>query len=91
MYFDLMRWAGANGLRVFDFGRSKKDSGSYAFKSHWGMRERALPYEILLIERKELPNFSPANPKYDMAIRLWRRLPLPLTRMLGPFLIRLFP
>ena len=91
MYFGLMREALARGLNKFDFGRSKKGGGAHSFKSHWGMEERELPYEVLLVSRKELPNFSPANPKFDLAIRAWRRLPLPLTRIIGPWLIRLFP
>jgi FemAB-related protein (PEP-CTERM system-associated) len=91
MYFALMREARSRGLATFDFGRSKSGSGAYLFKSHWGMEERQLPYEVLLVKRKQLPNFSPANPKFDLAIRAWRRLPLPLTRIIGPWLIRLFP
>ncbi|MDX1983191.1 MAG: FemAB family PEP-CTERM system-associated protein [Bryobacteraceae bacterium] len=92
MYFDLMRWGGANGFHTFDFGRSKKEvGGSYDFKSHWGMTERDLPYEMLLVRRKELPNNSPANPLFRLPILLWQRLPLWLTRRLGPSLIRLVP
>jgi FemAB-related protein (PEP-CTERM system-associated) len=92
MYYDLMRWGGANGYRVFDFGRSKRDAaGSYDFKSHWGMVERELPYEMLLVKRKKLPNFSPANPAFRLPIRAWSWLPLWLTRALGPHLVRLFP
>ena len=53
MYFDLMRWAGRNGYRTFDFGRSKRVKGSYDFKIHWGMVERELPYEVMLIGGKE--------------------------------------
>lgn len=92
MYFDLMRWGGSNGYRVFDFGRSKKHgSGSYDFKAHWGMVERELPYEILLVKRKELPNFNPNNPAFDLPMKLWRRLPLSVTRAIGPIFLRLFP
>jgi len=92
MYFDLMRWAGSNGFQVFDFGRSKKNlSGSYDFKVHWGMEERLLPYEMILVRRKTLPNFSPANPVYQLPIRVWQHVPLPVTRAVGPFLIRLVP
>jgi hypothetical protein len=50
-----------------------------------------LPYEMLLVRRKEVPNFSPTNPKFQFAIRVWQHLPLPVTRMLGPSLVRLFP
>jgi FemAB-related protein (PEP-CTERM system-associated) len=91
MYFDHLRWAGQNGCGVFDFGRSKKGTGVFEFKRHWNTTMRELPYEVLLVNRKELPNFSPANPRFDLAIRIWRKLPLPVTRVLGPRLIRLFP
>ncbi len=91
MYFDHLRWAGANGYRSFDFGRSKKGSGPFEFKRHWNTAERQLPYEVVLVRRKELPNFSPANPRFDLAVRMWRLLPLPVTRVLGPRLIGLFP
>jgi len=91
MYFDHLRWAGQNGFPVFDFGRSKRGTGPFDFKRHWNTEMRELPYEMILIRRKELPNFSPANPKFDLAIRLWKKMPLGLTRWLGPRLIRLFP
>jgi FemAB-related protein (PEP-CTERM system-associated) len=92
MYFDLMRWAGSKGIRMFDFGRSKKNqSGSYDFKAHWGMEERPLPYEMILVKRRTLPNFSPANPAYQLPIRVWQHMPLQLTRAVGPLLIRLVP
>ena len=91
MYFDHLRWAARNGYRTFDFGRSKKGSGPFEFKRHWNTTLRELPYEIILVRRKNLPNFSPANPRFDLAVRLWRCLPLAVTRVLGPRLIRLFP
>ena len=92
MYYDLMRWGGQNGYKLFDFGRSKKEgSGSRDFKAHWGMVERELPYEILLVKRRQLPDYSPNNPRFDLAIRVWRRLPLALTRWLGPHFVRLVP
>ncbi|MBI1786008.1 MAG: FemAB family PEP-CTERM system-associated protein [Acidobacteria bacterium] len=91
MYYDQMREAGRAGYRTFDFGRSKRISGSYDFKCNWGMTERDLPYEILLVKKKEMPNFSPNNKKFQLPIKIWQRLPLPLTRALGPSLVRLVP
>jgi FemAB-related protein (PEP-CTERM system-associated) len=91
MYFDHLRWAGQHGFRVFDFGRSKRDTGTFDFKRHWNTKMRELPYEVLLVNRKELPNFSPANPRFNFAIRTWRRLPLPVTRTLSRFVFPLFP
>lgn len=91
MYYDQMRWAGKNGFRTYDFGRSKIESGSGHFKSHWGFGELPLHYEIRLIRRKKIPDYTPANPKYAGLIQIWKKLPLPVTRLLGPFLIRLVP
>ncbi len=91
MYFDFLRSAASAGCTEFDFGRSKKDTGTFEFKRHWGALCRELPYEILLVQRKDLPNFSPKNPKFDLAIKAWQRLPLSVTNLLGPRLIGLFP
>ena len=91
MYYDHLRWAGKNGYRTFDFGRSKLGSGTVEYKRYWGTTMRELPYEVLLINRKEVPNFSPQNPKFELAIKVWQKLPLPVTRALGPHLVRLFP
>jgi FemAB-related protein (PEP-CTERM system-associated) len=91
MYFELMRWGGQNGYRLFDFGRSKIVSGSFDFKAHWGMEMQALPYEMLLVKRKALPDFTPNNPKFARAIQLWQKVPLPICRAIGPSLLKLVP
>jgi FemAB-related protein (PEP-CTERM system-associated) len=91
MYWEVLRTACERGLRTFDFGRSKLGTGSYFFKTQWNMRTRPLPYQFYLVRRKNLPNFSPANPSFKLATSLWRRIPLPLTKTLGPSLVRLFP
>ena len=92
MYCDLMCWAGKNGYQIYDFGRSKKSgSGSYDFKAHWGMLERELPYEIILMNGKTLPNCSPTNSRLQGLIKIWQRLPLKVTRVIGPYFLRLVP
>jgi FemAB-related protein (PEP-CTERM system-associated) len=91
MYWEVMKRALEAGARYFDFGRSKLGSGSYAFKTQWNMRERPLPYQFALVKRKSLPNFSPANPKFKLAISLWKSMPFGLTKMLGPSVVQLFP
>ena len=35
-YWDLMRRACERGLKVFDYGRSKRGTGSFDFKKNWG-------------------------------------------------------
>ncbi len=91
MYFDHLRWAGQNGYTSFDFGRCKRGTGVFEFKKHWNTTMRELPYEIVLVKRKSLPNFSPANPRFQLAIRIWQRLPLFVTRAVSRFVFPLFP
>jgi FemAB-related protein (PEP-CTERM system-associated) len=88
MYWDVMRRAGLAGYRVFDFGRSKRGTGAFAFKRNWGFEPEALCYEYYLRRGTEVPNLSPLNPKYRLFINLWRRLPLPLANLVGPQLAR---
>ncbi|HXF58240.1 MAG TPA: FemAB family XrtA/PEP-CTERM system-associated protein [Candidatus Saccharimonadales bacterium] len=91
MYWSVMRYGADHGFKIFDFGRSKKDSGSYHFKRHWGFTPTPLPYQYQLIGTSQMPNLSPANPKFAMIIETWRRLPIGFTRWLGPMLSRYFP
>nr|WP_086939955.1 FemAB family XrtA/PEP-CTERM system-associated protein [Thaumasiovibrio occultus] len=84
MYYQLMVESGAAGYQAFDFGRSKIGSGAHAYKKHWGMDERTLNYKVALIKKKELPDLSPNNPKYQLMIKLWRRFPLPISKTIGP-------
>lgn len=91
MYWEVMKRAMARGLGHFDFGRSKLGTGAFAFKTQWNMRQHPLPYMYHLVRRKSMPNFSPANPRFQLLASAWRRLPFPLTKMAGPALVRLFP
>lgn len=91
MYNDHLLDAARRGFARFDFGRAKLGAGTYDFKKHWATEMRELPYEMLLVRRRSLPDLTPRNPKFSLAIELWRRLPFWLTRRLGPVLVRQFP
>jgi len=84
MYWEVMERARQRGFRVFDYGRSKRGTGAFDFKTHWGFEPAPLCYEYLMVKRKEMPNLSPTNPKYSNAIGIWRKLPLRLTQLVGP-------
>ncbi|MGH8236516.1 MAG: FemAB family XrtA/PEP-CTERM system-associated protein [Steroidobacteraceae bacterium] len=84
MYWAVMERARERGLELFDYGRSKRGTGAFDFKVHWGFEPEPLHYEYFLVRAAQLPNLSPTNPKYERMIRLWQRLPLRVTQMLGP-------
>jgi FemAB-related protein (PEP-CTERM system-associated) len=88
MYWALMQRAAERGAQLFDFGRSKQHTGSYDFKKHWGFEPRPLPYAYHLVRATQVPNISPTNRKYSLLIKAWKRLPLPVSNTLGPWLAR---
>lgn len=87
-YWELMRRACARGLKVFDYGRSKQGTGSYAFKKNWGFEPKPLHYEYCLYKRDAVPQNNPSNAKYRLLIETWRRMPIGLANWLGPFIVR---
>ena len=88
MYWEVMRRARARGCRVFDFGRSKEGTGSFAFKHNWGFAPTPLDYRFLLAPGRAVPEINPLNPKFRLFIAAWKRLPLPVTKLLGPPIVR---
>jgi len=91
LYWELMRWAAERGYRCFDFGRSKTGTGAYFFKTQWNMKISPLPYQVLLVKKKSVPDFSPANHRFQLATQAWARLPLWFTKQAGPHVVRWFP
>ncbi|MDN4504263.1 FemAB family PEP-CTERM system-associated protein [Alteromonadaceae bacterium BrNp21-10] len=87
MYYQLMCHAKRDmSCNFFDFGRSKIDSGAFSYKKNWGMEPVALHYQYHLVKVESLPNLSPNNPKYKLFIHLWQKLPIGISRILGPYL-----
>ncbi len=91
MYWELLCHAAKAGYRTFDFGRSREGTGAYNFKRHWGFEPVALPYQYVLLDGSRMPNLSPSNPRMHFAVEAWKRMPLPLTKVVGPFLTRYLP
>ncbi|HET7882774.1 MAG TPA: FemAB family XrtA/PEP-CTERM system-associated protein [Acetobacteraceae bacterium] len=88
MYWEVMRRAAARGCRLFDFGRSKQGTGSFAFKRNWGFEPEPLHYRYRLAPGAAVPDKNPLNPKYRLFIAAWKRLPLAVANVLGPPIVR---
>ena len=87
-YWELMRKSAEAGCTLFDYGRSKLDTGPYHFKKNWGFVPQPLYYEYDLVRATAVPEVNPLNPKYRLFIAAWRRLPLAVANTLGPYLVR---
>ncbi|NUU01801.1 FemAB family XrtA/PEP-CTERM system-associated protein [Herbaspirillum robiniae] len=88
MYWELMRRAAARGIRIFDFGRSKQGTGSFDFKKNWGFTPQPLHYEYQLLRAQSVPDTNPLNPKYQLMIKTWKRMPLWAANLIGPHIVK---
>jgi len=97
LYWRCLQFAVEQGYRVFDFGRSSPDSGTYHFKLQWGASARELGWQYWLPrpperdQRQQMGFLNPDNPRFGLAIRTWRRLPLPVANVLGPHIVKYLP
>ena len=90
MYRHLLRRAIGRGSGQFDFGRSSEGSGTYRFKRQWG----AEPFPA--VWQYYVRSGSPEQMRPEAAgkrrlVRIWQRLPVGLTRRIGPPIVRGIP
>jgi FemAB-related protein (PEP-CTERM system-associated) len=90
LYWTIILGAIAEHARVLDFGRSTPNEGTFHFKRQWGAEPLPLWWEYDLL-RGSMPDNSPKNSRFRLAIETWKRLPLPLTNAVGPHLVRSIP
>jgi len=91
LYWEAIRFAIGRNFSKFDFGRSTPGEGTYLFKKQWGAQGVQLYWQYLLNDGMVMPELNPANPKYRMAIKMWQHLPVPVTNILGPGIVRNIP
>lgn len=91
LYWSIIEGAVESGVEVLDFGRSTPHEGTYKFKEQWGAEPVPLHWEYPLLKGKLLPNASPTNPKFQLAVRMWKKLPLSIATRVGPSIVRAIP
>jgi len=90
LYYDLMCRSGHAGKTCFDFGRSVKGTGSWAFKKNWGFAPVPLHYQFRLLRTQSLPDKNPNSRANRLLTNIYKRLPMALTNRIGPRLARHF-
>ncbi len=84
LYWEAMLFAIEQSCRLFDFGRSSKDSGTYVFKTRWGAVPQTLHWQFKVFHDKEPGRPATEGPKYRWATGVWKRMPVGLTKLIGP-------
>ncbi len=91
LYSSVLEFACREGFRQFDFGRSSDASGTYRFKEQWGARPVPLHWYYWSSNGRAMSEVSRENSMYSVAIKIWSRLPVALTRMIGPAIVQHIP
>lgn len=91
MYWDIIKQASAEGRRVFDFGRSTPNDGTYNFKEQWGATAEPLCWEYAMLSGRAVLSDDRSGSKFHASIEVWKRLPLGLASWAGPRIARLVP
>lgn len=84
LYWDAIQDGCKRGYAKFDFGRSSIGSGTYDFKKQWGAQPKQLYWEVLSMDGALGSTVSAGDSKYRLVLEVWRRLPLSMTRIIGP-------
>ncbi len=91
LYWTMLQDAIARGFRVFDFGRSTPNEGTYQFKRQWGAMDSPFFWEYVMKAGAMLPDNSPKSAKFSLAVAAWQTLPLGLANALGPRIVANIP
>ncbi|RVT40686.1 FemAB family XrtA/PEP-CTERM system-associated protein [Sphingobium algorifonticola] len=87
LYFRLMDRARERGCTAFDFGRSKVNSGQAKWKSSWGFDPVPLMSYTRTLSGKPR-NIKPDSAEHSRKVDMWKRLPLPVANIVGPWIAR---
>ncbi len=91
LYWKALQYACEKGYKRFDFGRSTPGEGTYKFKEQWGAKPLQLYWHYWMANGNKLPELNPHNPKFKLAIKTWQKLPLWLTKAIGPSIVKYLP
>lgn len=91
LYWSALTYGCEEGYGIFDFGRSTAGENTCRFKEQWGARPTQLYWHYWMKTGTRMPQLNPKNPQYRAAIAIWKRLPLPLTKLIGPSIVKNLP
>jgi serine/alanine adding enzyme len=90
MYWQLLQRAIEEGSTEFDFGRSTIGAGTYKFKEQWGAKPSPAVWQYY-VRKGDPAQMRPDSSKNQRLVEIWKKLPVWLTRIVGPSIVRGIP
>ena len=92
LYWQMLQLAIERGCSRFEFGRCAPGEGTFQFKKQWGAVPSPLVWEYWMGAGKpDRFDLHSNDASYGRAAALWRRLPLGISNVLGPRVVRGIP
>lgn len=89
LYWNILEFAAEHAYEFLDFGRSSRDSGTLDFKMQWGAVSSDLHWSYWRPQQELVTNSRSGG--MQLASRVWKHLPLAMTNVIGPALVRNIP
>ena len=84
LYWTMLEYGCDNGFKYFNFGRSTPGEGTYKFKEQWGAQPAPLHWHYISLNDRSIDTGISEKSKFDKAIQYWQKLPVPVTKIIGP-------
>ena len=84
LYWNFLKYAADHGKKIFDFGRSTLNEGTFRFKKQWGAAPEPLYWYRVTPMENHRENEKNTSTKREKVAALWSSMPLPLANTLGP-------
>lgn len=91
LYWEMIKDSCETGYQYFHLGRSTSDTGAEVFKKKWNAYPKQLYWQYILNNQNDIPQLNTNNSKFKLAIKVWRKLPLSITTVIGPLIAKSIP
>jgi FemAB-related protein (PEP-CTERM system-associated) len=91
LYWEVIRFGCEQGYRTLDLGRSFRNAGTFEFKRQWGAAPHPLPWIFRDLVPGAGPSVDQDSSRFHRMVDLWKRLPLPVANLIGPWVRRQVP
>lgn len=91
LYWEVIRFGCRSGYGTLDLGRSFKNAGTFEFKRQWGAAPHSLPWLFIDLVPGRAPSVDRDRSRFATLIELWKRIPVPVANVVGPWVRRRVP